>query len=71
MLPDDIIRLRHMLDSAREAVSFISGKTRSDLDADRKLTLSLIKSIEIIGEAASKVSGGAQAAGLIRPSIKP
>ena len=50
MLPDDIIRLRHMLDSAREAVSFISGKTRSDLDADRKLTLSLIKSIDIIGE---------------------
>ncbi|MHB8169138.1 MAG: HepT-like ribonuclease domain-containing protein [Thermoleophilia bacterium] len=61
MLPEDIIRLRHMLDSAREAVSFISGKTRSDLDADRKLTLSLIKSIEIIGEAASKLSEKAQA----------
>jgi len=56
MQHDDFVRLSHMLDSAREAVSFISGKTRSDLDSDRKLTLSLVKSIEIIGEAASRVS---------------
>jgi len=62
MQPNDIVRLRHMLDSSREAVSFISGKARGDLDADRKLTLSLVKSIEIIGEAASKVSEETRAA---------
>ncbi|MHB8160813.1 MAG: HepT-like ribonuclease domain-containing protein [Thermoleophilia bacterium] len=56
MQHNDIVRFSHMLDSAREAVSFISGKARGDLDSDRKLTLSLVKSIEIIGEAASKVS---------------
>jgi len=56
MLPDDVIRLRHMLDSAREAAEFADGKLRSDLDDDRMLLLAIIKSIEIIGEAASKVS---------------
>jgi len=45
-----------MLDAAREAVSFVEGKKRSDLDADRMLTLSVLKCIEIIGEAASKVT---------------
>jgi uncharacterized protein with HEPN domain len=44
-----------MLDSIREAVSFVSQRTRTDLDRDRMLTLSLVKCIEIIGEAASKV----------------
>jgi uncharacterized protein with HEPN domain len=45
-----------MLDSAKEAIEFATGKSRSDLDDDRKLVLAIIKSIEIIGEAASKVS---------------
>ena len=56
MQPHDDIRLRHMLDSAEEAVGFAVGKSRDDLDDDRKLLLALIKSIEIIGEAASQVS---------------
>ena len=53
MLGEDAIRLRHMLDAAQEAVSFTKGKKRQDLDANRMLALSLIKLIEIIGEAAS------------------
>jgi len=56
MLKDNIIRLRHMLDAAREALSFSKNKTRNDLDSDRMLALSIIKSIEIIGEAASTVT---------------
>jgi len=53
---DDVIRLRHMLDAARETLAFAAGKKRGELDSDRMLTLSLIKSIEIVGEAASKVT---------------
>jgi len=45
-----------MLDAAREAVHFAKGKTRDDLDKDRLLALGLVKCIEIIGEAASKIS---------------
>ena len=52
----DEIRLQHMLDAAREAVKFVAGKSRKDLDNDRMLTLAITKSIEIIGEAASRVT---------------
>jgi len=53
---DDLIRMRHMLDSAKEALSFAKNKSRRDLDSDRMLVLSIVKSIEIVGEAASKVT---------------
>ncbi len=33
----------------------VRGKTREDLDTDRKLTLALIRLLEIIGEAASRI----------------
>lgn len=56
MRKDDPVRLRHMLDAAREAVSFIKNKNRSSLDSDRVLVLGLVKSIEIIGEAAANVT---------------
>ena len=56
MRRDDFIRLRHMLDASQEAISFAEGKRRTDLDHDRMLVLSLVKEIEIIGEAATKVS---------------
>jgi uncharacterized protein with HEPN domain len=56
MQKDDAIRLRHMLDAAQEAVSFSAGRERRDLDGSRMLVLALVKDIEIIGEAASKVS---------------
>ena len=56
MRRDDLVRLRHMADAAREASSFARGRSRADLDTNRMLVLSLVKEIEIIGEAASKVS---------------
>jgi uncharacterized protein with HEPN domain len=52
----DIIRLRHMLEAAKESIHFARNKTRSSLDTDRQLALALVKSIEIIGEAAANVS---------------
>ena len=62
MQREDEIRLRHMLDAAREAVALTANRARKHLDSDRALALALVKEIEIIGEAASKVSLGAQAA---------
>lgn len=56
MRKDDIIRLQHKLDAAKEAMSFVANRLRSDLDSNRMLVLSLLKDIEIIGEAANKVS---------------
>ena len=56
MRRNDEIRLQHMLDAAREAVSFVQGQIRSDLDNDRRLVLALIKDIEIVGEAATQIT---------------
>lgn len=56
----DEVRLRPMLDAAREALSFSEGRSRSDLDENRMLVLSLVKEVEIIGEAAFRVSGTTQ-----------
>lgn len=54
---DDQPKLRHMLDHAVEAVEMTRGKTRADLDTDRQLNLALVRLVEIVGEAAARVSG--------------
>ncbi|MDF1592257.1 MAG: DUF86 domain-containing protein [Desulfobacterales bacterium] len=66
MRKDDTIRLLHMLEAAHEAIEFVQGRTRVDLNRDRKLVLALVKTIEIIGEAAFQVSqdGRAQLPGI-------
>ncbi|MBM4064640.1 MAG: DUF86 domain-containing protein [Planctomycetes bacterium] len=56
MSNDDLVRIKHMLDAAKEAVFFAKDKSKIDLNKDRMLVLSLVKEIEIIGEAASKIS---------------
>ena len=33
----------------------VQGKTREDLDQDRKLNLSLVRLLEIVGEAANRI----------------
>ena len=53
---DDKIRIRHMIDAAEEALSFVSDISEREFDKSRMLILSVIKEIEIIGEAASKIS---------------
>jgi uncharacterized protein with HEPN domain len=56
MQKEDEIRLRHMLDAAREAIIFARNETRASLNKDRKLEFALVKAIEIVGEAAAKVT---------------
>ena len=53
---DDSTRLRHMLDHAIEARQMTEGRSRSDLDQDRQFNLALVRLMEIIGEAAGRVS---------------
>ena len=42
--------------SAREARAFVAGCVRADLDIDRRLVLACVKAVEIVGEAAYKMS---------------
>lgn len=53
---DDRLRLCHMLDYARLARRLAHGKTRDDLNHDDLLRLGLTRAIEVIGEAAARVS---------------
>jgi uncharacterized protein with HEPN domain len=53
---DDSVRLRHMLDAARQAMVFVQGRSRADLDEDLQLTLALTRLVEIVGEASKNVT---------------
>jgi uncharacterized protein with HEPN domain len=56
MRKEDLNRLRHMVEAGQKAISFAEGRNRRDLDDDPLLAFGLMKAIEIIGEAASKIS---------------
>jgi uncharacterized protein with HEPN domain len=53
---DDLTRLKHIRDSAKEALSFVKSRTREDLDDERMLSLALVRLVEIMGEAANHIS---------------
>lgn len=53
---DDTIVLRHMLDHAREAVALVHNMTAVELHANRVRSLALVRLLEIVGEAATRVS---------------
>ncbi len=56
MLKPDTIRLRHMREAAAYALDMAAGRTRSDLDGNVVLRMALTHCLEILGEAASKVT---------------
>jgi len=58
---DDKIKLQHMLDHASEAVAMVRGKEKSDLQKNRLLELATTRLVEIVGEAAAKISPENQA----------
>ena len=58
----DAVRIRHILDAARQAIAFVQRRSRRDLDTDPMLCLSLVRLLEIIGEAARGISGPFRAA---------
>lgn len=45
----DLLRVQHMLDAAREAHTFASSRTRESLRRGDVPTLGLVKELEIIG----------------------
>lgn len=53
---DDRISICQMLDYAQKAQAMIEGRVRPDLDSDFVLQLALTRAVEVIGEAASRVS---------------
>jgi len=62
MRTEDTVRLRHMIEAAESAAQFIADRSRSDLDSDRMLLFAVVRAIEVVGEAASKLSEELRAA---------
>lgn len=57
MSPDDRWRVAHMVEAAEQALAFVAGRRREDLDSDAMLRLALTRAAEIVGEAAAQVTG--------------
>ena len=53
---NDLERLQHMFDAAQKALSYGTGLTFEELKQDELRVLALARLLEIIGEAASKIS---------------
>ena len=62
MLPDDRIRLKHMLDATQTAIGFLRARARHDLDTDTMLLFATVRALEVIDEAAGKVSDSTRSA---------
>ena len=56
MPKDDLVYLGHMLDTARKALKLVQGKGRAEYDQDESLRLALAHLLQVIGEAARRVS---------------
>ena len=54
-LHDPNVTLRQMRDHAREAVELSAGRSREDLDTDRLFQLAMVRLVEVVGEAATRL----------------
>lgn len=61
MRVEDGVRIRHMIDAAESALRFINRRQRADLEQDEMLSFALVRAVEVIGEAASKVTAEGRA----------
>jgi uncharacterized protein with HEPN domain len=60
MRDNDHVRILHMVDAAESVELVAAGRKRGDLDTDRMLLFAIVRAIEVIGEAASKVTNETQ-----------
>jgi len=58
---DARVCLQQMLDHAQEALDLLAGKDKNNLASDRVLELALVRLVEIVGEAATRLSPEDQA----------
>jgi uncharacterized protein with HEPN domain len=59
---DDRLPMHQMLEHAREAVEMIRGRSRGEIRTNRMLQLALVHLVQVVGEAATRVSRAGQAA---------
>lgn len=67
---DEQIYLRDMLDHAAEAVELLGDSSKEDLGNNRMMQLALTRLLEIIGEAANRISINTSKKMQIFPGVK-
>ncbi len=55
---DPLVRVHHVLDSVHEPAAMTQTRSRGDLETDRMRNLSLVRLLEVVGEAAARVPEG-------------
>jgi uncharacterized protein with HEPN domain len=45
-----------MIEAAENALTFVAGRQRADLNSDQMLRFALVRAIEVVGEAASRIT---------------
>jgi len=55
-LPDDHVRLQHIVDFASRAISFTTGSTQEEFNRNEVLQYACVHLLEIIGEAANEIT---------------
>jgi uncharacterized protein with HEPN domain len=53
---NDQVYIEHTIDTANKAIGFVTGLSRDDFDNDELLRLAITHLLQIIGEAARRVS---------------
>ena len=56
MSKSDSIYIEHIIDSGNKIITFLEDKTKEAFDSDEKLRLAVIHLLQIIGEAAGRIS---------------
>jgi uncharacterized protein with HEPN domain len=58
--PEDRVRLRHIADALNSAGDFVEGRPREDLDQDQMLVFALVHALQIVGDAATRITAETQ-----------
>lgn len=56
LLDNDFTRLRHLIEAAQEAIGYVEGIPFTTFEESRPLQHSVVRCIEIIGEASIRIS---------------
>jgi uncharacterized protein with HEPN domain len=56
MKAEDVTRLRHMLEAAEEACEFLGNTSLEEFRKNRQQAHAIMRTLEIVGEAASQIS---------------
>lgn len=57
---EDLKTFGHILEASGWVLSIVEGRARSDLDSDLQFFLALCRAIEVLGEAANRVTDATQ-----------